>query len=92
MDITPLALSCTCLKKAEREEAVILRVFNSSRNTVSNGRIKLGKNFQHAMITNMNEQCVEDEELKITEGICDLPPIRSDQVITLKLIAGKERK
>ncbi len=88
IEIEPVALSCTCLKKAEREGALILRIFNSSRNAIANGHLKLGAKFRRVVIANMDEQSISEDGLVINDGVCNLPSIKSNQVITLKMMIG----
>jgi mannosylglycerate hydrolase len=83
--IKPTCLSCTCLKKAERENALILRVYNSSGNTVANGKLKLGKMFNHVELANLNEQTDSEKELVGMDGEWSLPQIKSNQILSLKL-------
>jgi alpha-mannosidase len=72
-------------EKAERENALILRVYNSSGNTVANGKLKLGKMFNHVELANLNEQTDSEKELVGMDGEWSLPQIKSNQILSLKL-------
>lgn len=91
IEIKPACLNCTCLKKAEREDSLILRAYNSSRKPVTNGRLKIGSIFNHVEIANLDEDTASEKELVCMNGEWDLPRVKSDQTLTLKLKIKKDR-
>lgn len=89
IDISPSCLTFSCLKKAERENALILRIYNSSYEEVKKGKIRLGKNFGNLKIVNLNEQPVTDKYLEFINGFWYLPALKSNQILSLKISAVK---
>ncbi|MCD6356160.1 MAG: hypothetical protein J7L66_02645 [Anaerolineaceae bacterium] len=89
IEVSPTCLIFTCLKKAERENALILRLYNGSTGKVENGRIRLGKNFDNLEIVNLNEQALKGKKLKTNQGFWQLPTIKSNQILSLKITALK---
>lgn len=84
-EIYPSCLTFSCIKKAERENALILRVFNSSNKPVEKGKIQLAKNFRDIEIVNLNEETVKDKRIDYYEGSWHLPILKRNQTLTLKI-------
>lgn len=90
LEINPSCLIFSCLKKAERENALILRIYNSSNEKVEKGKIRLGKKFSNLEIVNLNEQPVKDKQLEFIDGFWYLPVLKSNQILSLKITAVKK--
>ena len=83
IEITPSCLSFTALKKAEKEDALILRLYNSTERTITDGVLKVDDTFDCIEIANLNEETVK--EMPAGHGEWTLPPIKKGQILTLKL-------
>jgi len=91
--ISPSTLNFSCLKKAEKENALILRVYNSAPDPVKNGSIKLGKHFQNIQIVSLEELLQKTAIKRMEEKFWLLPEVKSGQALTIKLEPKKrERK
>ena len=81
--IAPEQLLMSAVKKAEKEDALVVRLYNSSASSVSGGRIELGVPVQRGCLTDFRE--VEREELEqVEDGVFALPDIRPYTAVTLK--------
>ncbi|MBN1266194.1 MAG: hypothetical protein JXA25_11915 [Anaerolineales bacterium] len=77
------SLQMSALKKAEKEDALIVRLYNSSASPVSEGRIQLGIPVLRACLTNFRE--VEQGSLELMQDGCYvLPEVRPFSAVTLK--------
>lgn len=83
IEISPTCLSFTALKKAEREDALILRLYNSTEETITGGTLKLDDSFDCVEVANLNEETVR--EIPTNHGKWELPSIKKGQILTLKL-------
>lgn len=92
IEVLPPCLVLSCLKKAEREDALILRVYNSDEKPVHNGRLKLGEIYGHPEIANMNEEPLKDATLDSINGDWVLPTIKSNQALTIKFSTRKNKE
>ena len=92
IEVRPDCLIFSCLKKAERENALILRVYNGSSETVENGKIKLGDNYGELSVVNLNEENIKEKKVNFMDGYYHLPPIKSNQILTLKITPRKPLK
>lgn len=84
--IKPTGLVITCLKKAEWDEALILRLYNSTSQSIETGHILLGEEISKVLVVDLKEDIIEGIELLRDGPSWRLPPVRSDQILTLKLI------
>ena len=63
ISVEPKEISLSSLKKAEKSESLIFRLFNPTGKEIE-GKIKAFKNIKEAWITNMNEERREQPEVK----------------------------
>ena len=81
-------LLVSAVKKAEKEEALIVRLYNSSGLPVSGARINTGFEIQQANLTDFNE--IESGDLTLEQdGSYLLPEVRPWSAITLKFLTGR---
>ena len=92
IELQPESLCFTSLKKAEREDALILRFYNSSDHVVKNGKLRLGEPFGSVELANLNEESLPEEKLPGKDGVWDLPAVKSNQILTLKIKAKTKQK
>jgi len=91
--ISPSTLNFSCLKKAEKEDALILRVYNSAPDPVNNGSIKLGKYFQNIQIVSLEELPQKKAIKRMDDNCWVLPEVKSSQALTIKIEPkNRERK
>jgi mannosylglycerate hydrolase len=83
--ISPEGLVATCMKYAEQDSAVILRVYNSTAKTITEGRLSVGEPFKHIALVDLKEEPAADLEAADTDGAYRLPDIHSSQIMTFKL-------
>ena len=81
-DISDARLLVSAVKKAEDEEALIIRLFNGSREEVSGARITLDANMDKGYLTDFNEENLEILDGK--QGSFLIPKVKPDSAITLK--------
>ena len=75
------------IKKAEREDAVVVRLFNPSRVNKNDVTVEFNKPIKHAKLINLNEEVLED--LEINNNSIYVPEILTCQVITLLVSLSK---
>ncbi len=84
--LSPGTLIPTCLKKAEREDALILRFYNGGSRLVSDGTLNLSNKFSHAVLVNLNEEDLKLAHLAAKDGKVQLPDLKPGEICTLKLV------
>jgi mannosylglycerate hydrolase len=80
VSIKPDELIITAIKKAEKDDALIIRLYNISDKSVT-GKLALWSSVKKAMITNLLEEPLE--EIPVSENL--VFPVRGHQIVTLKL-------
>ena len=83
--IAPEELVLSALKKAESEEAVILRLYNTIASSVE-ARVRAGRRLHQAKLCDLAEQDVDQEELRHDEDGSLTFPVKGFQIRTLKLV------
>jgi len=88
--IEPDELVLSALKKAEHEDAVVLRLYNTTASSV-NARIRVGRPLVRATLCNLAEQDIEERESGQSELHLDGDgslrfPVKGFQIRTLKLV------
>ncbi|MGD2161473.1 MAG: glycoside hydrolase family 38 C-terminal domain-containing protein [Anaerolineales bacterium] len=78
-------LITTCLKCAQRENAAILRFYNSTGNTISQGELRVDKRFTRVDLVDLKEDSLGKLEAKGEDSLYFLPDVKSSEIITLKL-------
>jgi mannosylglycerate hydrolase len=84
-EISPTGLVATCLKRAEQDAAVILRIYNSTPETVKDGQLKVGEQFKHADLVDLREETTGQLDVTGEAGVYRLPEIQSSEIVTFKL-------
>jgi mannosylglycerate hydrolase len=85
-EVSPEGLITTCLKCAERDAAVILRVYNSTAHTIENGELNIGAYFTRVELVDLKEETISQLEPEGENGSYPLPEIQSSEIMTFKLI------
>ena len=83
LTISDKDLIISAVKKAENEDALIIRYYNASEKVVENASIRFGINTKSGCLTNLNEEIIEDL-LKLDSKTYSLPDISGYSVITVK--------
>ncbi|MCL5962629.1 MAG: glycosyl hydrolase-related protein, partial [Chloroflexi bacterium] len=86
LSIEPEELVLSALKKAENEEALVLRVFNTTSSAVQ-ARIHFGLPLSRARLASLAEEDVDQADLGQTEDGAITFPVKGFQIRTLKLRA-----
>jgi alpha-mannosidase len=81
LSLEPSLLEITAVKKAENEEALIVRLYNVSDQQVV-GKLSVCNDVEDAAITNMLEETIE---VLCVDGHHVEFPVRGHQIVTLKL-------
>ena len=81
VSLDPEKLIITAVKKAESEDALVIRLFNISDSQVT-GKLKMFQQVKKAMITNLLEEPLE--EIPTSDGNLVFP-VKAHQILTLKL-------
>ena len=84
--VEPAGLVVTCVKKAEWDEALILRMYNSTTKTIKDGRLQAGNEIAEAIVVDLKEDPVPGITVHKDNNWWTLPPVSSDQILTLKLV------
>lgn len=84
LEITPKCLISTCIKKAEREEAFILRVYNSTSRVIDDGRLIMPDRFK-VKVVDLKEDPHPTMEIKPGKDNWKLPAINPNQILTLMI-------
>ena len=82
LQVEPATLVVTCVKKAERDESLIVRLYNISDQPAA-GQISAYKPISKAKQVNLNEEPVE--ELPITDGGQIEIEVPSRRILTVAL-------
>lgn len=83
--VEPTGLVVTCLKKAEWDEALILRLYNSTSQTVTGGRVQTSNDINEVILVDLKEEPLGDAKLVKDGDSWTLPHVSSSQILTLKL-------
>ena len=86
-EIEPQELVVSALKKAEREDALVLRLYNISRHDVL-GRLGSRRPLVAARLANLNEEPLPNGSLEIIDRQGIEFPARPSQIVTLLLELG----
>lgn len=80
-------LIVSAVKRAEDEDALIIRLYNGCANVVDSAQMKINiRNISYVILTNFNET-IDDKKLDKTEkNVFVIPSIRPNQAITFKVI------
>lgn len=85
LEISPAGLVTTCIKQAEEEEALILRLYNSTKKPISDGTLTLSNAFSTAGVVDLKEDPHPELRLQERDGVWHLPEINPNQILTLKI-------
>ncbi len=88
ISIDPASLVVTTVKKAEGDDALIVRLFNIASAQVD-GCLTAGAKLASVCLTNLNEEPLSDGELPVEDG-CVCLKARPRQIVTLKLTFAGE--
>ncbi len=83
LSLEPASLVVTTVKKAEADQALIVRLYNIRSEEVD-GCLTTHDRLESACLTNLNEEPLADGELPIEDG-CVCLKVRPRQIMTLKL-------
>ncbi len=83
--ITPPGLVQTCFKRAEHEQALILRLYNATSQTIDHGQIALNEVFNRPFIVDLKEERKLEIELSGQDGVWGLPAVRPGEILTVKI-------
>ena len=86
MHVVPPGLVVTCMKKAEWDEGLILRMYNSTSQVIEDGRVWVGPEVGRVLVVDLDERARDGEELAQEDGWWSLPPVKSAQILTLELV------
>ncbi len=87
LQVEPTELVVTCVKKAEREEALTVRCYNISEHPIS-GRVSAYRPIERAELLNLNEE--PTEELSVSGGgDVELADVPGRRILTLALYFGE---
>ncbi len=86
-ELEPQELVVSALKKAEREDALVLRLYNISREDVI-GRLVSRRPLAAARLANLNEEPLPNGSLEISDQHGIEFPARPSQIVTLLLELG----
>ncbi len=84
--VTPPGLVQTCFKRAERVDALILRLYNATNQTVDHGTLALSEAFQRAVVVDLKEDLKAGVEISRQDGVWGLPKVKPGEILTLKLV------
>ena len=83
VSLQPDELIITAIKKAENDDALVIRLYNISDKPVT-GRLALHSRIEKAMVTNLLEE--SSEEIPLSKNATNLVfPVKGHQIVTLKL-------
>jgi mannosylglycerate hydrolase len=88
ISIEPTSLVVTAVKKAEADDALIVRLFNIASAEID-GCLTAGEKLASACLTNLNEEPLPDGELPVEDG-CVCLKARPGQIVSLKLRFASE--
>lgn len=80
------AVTLSVVKKAEREDALVVRVFNPSRTRNNDTTLTFFRNVKEAKLVNLNEEVLDS--LKVENNSIDLKNIKPCQPITVMVKLG----
>jgi len=83
LGVEPDELVVTCVKKAERDEALIVRFYNISEQATS-GHLTCYRPITEAELVNLNERPIEGLDID-AEGRVKLPEVPARHIVTLAL-------
>jgi mannosylglycerate hydrolase len=84
--VHPPGLVVTCTKKAEWDEALVLRMYNSTSQTIEDGKVWVGPEIGSVLVVDLYERTSGPDQLAHEDGWWGLPPVKSAQILTVKLI------
>ena len=85
IEIQPSNLIISALKKSEREESIIVRLFNPTDMDLE-GKISCCKKIKKVRLVNLNEEPIKD--IKINSHNVITLPVKKKKIVTLELIPG----
>lgn len=84
--IQPSSLVISAIKKSEKEESIIVRLFNPTDMDLE-GKISCYKRIEKARLVNLNEEPIED--IKVNSHNVITLPVKKKKIVTLELIPRK---
>jgi len=84
--VDPPGLVVTCTKKAEWDEGLVLRMYNSTSQVIEDGKVWVAPEIGRVLVVDLYERASGPDELAHKDGWWRLPPVKSAQILTLKLI------
>ncbi len=76
-------LIITAVKKAENDQALVVRLYNSGSLPIADATIRLEIQTTGGFLTNLNEEHQEDLEIE-SSGIFKIPKVKTNSILTLK--------
>jgi len=85
VSIEPDELVLSAVKKAERKDALILRLYNITDKEIA-GKVKFYKPIKEAVPVDLNEKPMDDQPLKgSSEGLLNLK-VGPSKIVSVKLV------
>jgi mannosylglycerate hydrolase len=84
--VQPPGMTVTCIKKAEWDDGIILRMYNSTSLVIEDGKLWVAPEFANVIVVNLHEKVESHDQLSHKDNWWELPSLKPAQILTLMLI------